>query len=220
MTLTLPTRELVGLIADVLPFASGDDEDTTWHRVIIRWDGSRLHAMAGDGVRLAWMSWGPDDGDAPALPGFDPYAVPADTDWELALLPENAKEIATKFKVSAKEGELPVRVDGSSDSLRVERDAESAGVALRSEALSRPWDDNAPRIDEFITKMAEEAEAGAARKGIAYSGFHLADFCDPKRVRQRGVVELKFGRAATYIRIGRWFRGAVMQAEMPRDEAR
>ena len=214
----MPTRELVGLIADVLPFASGDDEDTTWHRVVLRWDGTRIHAMAGDGVRLAWMSWGPDDGDAPAIPGLDPYESVGDEPWELAILPENAKEIASKFKVGKKEGELPVRVTGSLDSLKVERDAEAAGVALRSVALSRPWDDNAPRIDTTISEIA--AKATGSRPVVAYSGFHLVDFVNPDRVRQRGVVELAFGPTSTYVRIGRWFRGAVTQAEVPRDSAR
>jgi hypothetical protein len=211
MTLIMPTRELVGLLADVHPFASKDDEDTIWHKVVIRWDGTRLHAMAGDGHRMAHMSWGPDDGDQPAIPGLDPYRV-ADEPWELAILPENAKEIATKFKLSAVLGDAPVRVDGSTDVLRVDRDADICGVALTSTALSRPWDENAPVIDEAIAGFAEAARTSAPRDSVAYSGFALADFCNPKVVRQRGPVELKFGRAVTFIEIGQWFRGAVQQA--------
>lgn len=213
-TLTMPTRELVGLLADVHPFASKDDEDTMWHRVVLRWDGTRLHAMAGTGFRLAWMSWGPDDGDGvqPTLPGNDLDSL-SGTDpggpWELAILPENAKEIATKFKVKATEGELPLRVSGSVDAVRVERDAEIGGVALRSSALARPWDDNAPRIDDMIGQVA--AQSGKALTRVGYTGPFLADFCNPKVVRQRGPLMLRFGPKSTYIEIGSHFKGAVMQ---------
>lgn len=212
MTLHLPTRELVGLLADVYPFASPDDEDPAWHRVVLRWDGTRLHAMAGNGYRLAWMSWGPDDGDAPTIPGLD-FSGGADADWELAILPENAKEIAKKFKLGVKLGDALVRVDGSTDSLRVERDADIAGVALRSSALSRPWDEKHPVIDSMISDIAAAAKKADARKSVLYSGPALADFCNPKVVRQRGNgVELMFGKSSTYIQIGDHFRGAVVQA--------
>lgn len=210
--LTMPTRELVGLIADVYPFASADPDDTAWHRVVLRWDGSRLHAFAGNGYRLAWMSWGPDDGDQPAIPGLDDYV--ASEPWELAIMPENAKEIATKFKLGAKEGEAPLRVDGSVDRLRVERDADSGGgVALTSVALARPWDDNAPRIDDAIGSFGDRATSTVS--SMAYTGAALADYCNPKVVRQRGPVELHFGPSTTYIKIGRWFRGAVLQVNDP-----
>lgn len=221
-TLTLPTRELVGLIGDVLPFASPDPDDSTWHRIVLRWDGSRLHALAGDGTRLAWMSWGPDDGDAPELPldwGTARFAD-IDTSWELAILPENAKEIATKFKVATKLGEMPIRVIGDNDSIVVERDADADGsVSLKSVALSRPWDDNAPRIDGVIGDIAERAAAPSAAplRSVAYSGYALADFCNPKVVRQRGPIVLVFGPASTYVTIGRWFRGALVQSTPPRD---
>lgn len=210
MTLTMPTRELVGLLGDVWRFADADDENPTWHRVVVRWDGARLHAMAGDGMRLAWMSWGPNDGDDVPLPGLG-YSGP-DSSWELAILPENAKEIAAKFKVSPKDGESPLRVVGSVDSLRVERDATEVGaVALTSNALSRPWDNAAPRIDEFIGQIADRHRAAPPRTKIAYSGFALADFCNPKVVRQRGAVVLHFGPSSTYIEIGQHFRGAIVQ---------
>jgi hypothetical protein len=221
MTLTLTTRELVGLIGDVLPFVSPDDEDTTWHRVILRYDGTRLHALAGDGLRLAWTSWGPDDSDSPTLPmEWDPLATvdSSGEPWELAILPENAKEIATKFKLTGKLAEAPVRVVGSSDQFRVERDCDPNGnVSLKTVALSRPWDHNAPRIDEVISDIAERAQAGHSRAVVAYSGYALADFCDPKKVRQVGPVVLRFGPASTYLTIGRWFRGAVVQTAVPAD---
>jgi hypothetical protein len=207
----MPTRELVGVLNDVRVFASPDDEDSTWHRVTLRWDGARLHAMAGSAVRMAWMSWGPDDGDQPVIPDLE-YSGPGDP-WELAINPDDAKEIATKFKVGTKEGDTPVRVTGTADSLRVERDSDTgAGVALTSVALARPWDDTAPRIDEVITGFAAQAEGGYTKSAVGYTGAMLADFCNPKVVRQRGPVELHLGRSITYIKIGKWFRGAVIQA--------
>lgn len=217
-TLTMPTRELVGLISDVLPFASADPDDSTWHRVVLRYDGTRLHAMAGDGLRLAWMSWSRDDADQQELPmGWEPEQHLGDGTWELAILPENAKEIADKFKVGKKEGELPLKVTGSDDRVIVERDAEAGGVALRSVTLARPWDHNAPRIDEAITTAAEQTRETVGRAQVAYSGFALADFVDPKRVRQFGPVVLTFGPTSSHIRIGRWFQGAIHQAEIPRE---
>lgn len=210
-SLTMPTRELVGLLSDVYPFADGDEENPAWHRVVVRWDGSRLHALAGDGLRVAWMSWGPDDGDAP-LPGLGYQSL--DGVWELAILPKDAKEIATKFKLGAKEGEAPLTVTGNSDRLTVERDGENVGVAHRSVALSRPWDDSAPKIDDVITEIAEKAARSTSRTEVAYSGFALADFANPKVVRQRGPLELRFGPQSTYIRIGAYFQGAIAQTAM------
>lgn len=213
MALTMPTRELVGLLADVYPFASQDDDDTTWNRVVLRWDGTRLHAMAGSGsgpsARLAWMSWGPDDGDQPALP-LD-FTGAADASWELAILPQDAKEIATKFKVNATAGETPLVVDGDADRIRVVRHADTGLVALTGAASSRPWDDNGVDIAEAIAERAEAAKSAPPVKVTAYYGAALVDFVNPKVVRQRGPVVMHPGRGATYIEIGRWFRGAVVQ---------
>jgi hypothetical protein len=207
--LTLPTRELVGLLADVHPFADPDDEMPTWHRVVIRWDGERLHALAGSTFRVAWMSWGPDDGDAP-IPGLE---YPTDgMPWELAILPKDAKEIATKFKVGTKDGDAPLRVTGSADKLTVERDADVVGVALRSVAMARPWDDEAPDLAALVEKIRVDSQHRQPRTEIAYSGFALADFASPKVVRQRGPLELRFGSNSTYIKIGEHFQGAIAQA--------
>jgi len=220
MTLTMPTRELVGLLADVVPFASKDEDDSTWHRVVLRWDGRRLFAFAGDDERMAQMSWGPDDGDEPVIPGLD-LPLPTDADWELAILPSNAVEIAKKFKLGVKEGETPLRVTGSMNSLTVERDADVGDTALRAVALARPWDDNAPRIDEAIAELAAEAdETVRARHEVALLGSRLVDFVNPKVVRQRGVVVLTFTRTSAYIQIGRHFRGAVLLSEVPAPDAR
>jgi hypothetical protein len=218
MTLTMPTRELVGLLADVVPFASTDADDSTWHRVVLRWDGSRLFAFAGDGERMAQMSWGPDDGDVPAIPGLDFGSPSTDTDWELAILPENAVEIAKKFKVGVKEGETPLRVTGSVDSFTVERDAETGDTALRAVALARPWDDNGPRIDETIAELAGEGDRPRAE--VAFAGQRLVDFVNPKKVRQRGVVVLTFTKTSAYVQIGRHFRGAVLLSEVPAEADR
>ena len=214
MTLTLPTRELVGLLADVYPFADPDEDNPAWHRVVVQWDGSRLHALAGNGMRVAWMSWGPDDGDAP-IPGLE---YPADdSDWTMAILPKEAKEIATKFKVGAKDGDSPLRITGNPDRLIVERDSDTVvGVALRSVALARPWDDDAPDIMSIINTIREDSRTCVPRTEVAYSGFNLADFANPKVVRQRGPVELRFGPKSTYIRIGEHFHGAIAQATVDR----
>lgn len=210
MTLHLPTRELVGLIGDVHRFASADPDDTTWHGVVIRWDGERLHALAGDGSRLAWMSWGPDDGDAPTIPGLDTNGG-ADDPWELTITPENAKEIVTKFKLSVTLGETPVRVTGAADSLRIERDSEIAGVALRSVALAGVGADDLPDIATMIDAVARDAADRDPRPVNGYDGAALADFCNPKTVRQRGAVLLRPGRVSTYIMIGDYFQGAIRQ---------
>lgn len=214
MTLNLPTRELVGLLGDVYRFAAPDPDDTIWHRVILRWNETRLYAMAGDGQRLALMSWGPNDGDQPVIPGLETSLT--DTAWELAIMPENAKEIVAKFKVSAKEGELPLRVDGSDDKIRIERDAEAGGVSLKSVTLARPWDDNGPNIVEMINTLSASAANSAPRNTVAYWGAGLADYCNPKVVRQRGPVVLHFGPGSTYVEIGDHFRGAIVQTDPAR----
>lgn len=209
MTLHLPTRELVGLLSDVHPFADPDEDMPSWHRVVVRWDGRRLHALAGSTFRVAWMSWGPDDGDAP-IPGLE-YPIEGEP-WELSILPKDAKEIASKFKVGTKDGDAPLRVTGTADKLTVERDADVVGVALRSVAMARPWDDGDPDIAELIDKVRQDSLRVPARTEVAYNGFSLADFANPKVVRQRGPVELRFGSKSTYIKIGEHFQGAIAQA--------
>lgn len=209
MALNMPSRELVGLLADVYPFASDDAEDTTWHRVVLRWDGSRLHACAGIPTRYAWTSWGPNDVDQPELPLN--VSADADDSWELAITPEDAKELATKFKVAVKDGEAPLAVTGSHDAVTVRRDTDTGYVALTGSALARPWDSNAPDIPELIAGVADQAKNAQPRKAAAYMGPWLADFGNHKVVRQRGPLLLHFGTDATYVEIGRWFRGAVVQ---------
>jgi hypothetical protein len=217
MTLTMPTREFVGLITDVLPFASTDDEDVAWHRVVFRWDGVRLHSMAGDGLRAATMSWGPDDDNEPQIPGLEFGPRSNAEPCHNPILPSEAKEIAQKFKPTQKGlGEVPVRIDGSADQLRVERDADGL-VALRSVALSRPWSDNAPDIIAAIDEVEARARHASPRPWMAYSGSWLAPFADPRVVRQRAPLVLAFGPVTTYVRIGRWFRGFVLQDSSTQD---
>ena len=207
----MPTREFVGLLADVHPFASPDDEDTYWHRIVVEWDGERLHASAGDSVRCAHVSWGPDDEDADADTLFEADRDLDPEPWRLALSPADVKEMFTKFKLSPKQGAAPLTVDGNIGRLRVQRNGDNR-IALTSVAESLPWSDNHPNVRETIREI--QIQAGGERNTrahVVYTGAFLADFANPKVVRQRGLVSLYFGPTSTYLTVGSHFEGAVVQ---------
>lgn len=211
--ITMPTRELVGLLADVVAFASPDDEDTYWHRIVIRWDGERLHASAGDAVRAAHVSWGPDDEDADDDALFDVTRTSDDEPWHLALLPGDVKDIVAKFKLSAKQGAAPLNVDGNMHRLRIQRDGE-ARIALTSVAEARPWADEHPDVEATVRTIRDDAgRPGNSRATVEYSGAGLSDFANPKVVRQRGSVNLYFGPHSTYVTVGVHFEGALVQGQ-------
>lgn len=213
MTITMPTRELVGLLADVLTFASPEDEDTYWHRIVIRWDGERLHASAGDSIRAAHASWGPEDEDADTDTLFDVNRTSDDPPWHLALLPADVKDIVGKFKLSAKQGAAPLTIDGNLHRLRIQRNGESR-IALTSVAEARPWSDEHPDIEATISTIRDRSGGDRnSRANVEYSGAWLSDFANPKVVRQRGVINLYFGPQSTYITVGGHFEGALIQGQ-------
>lgn len=207
----MPTREFVGLLADVHPFASPDDEDTYWYRVVLEWDGERLHASAGDSVRCAHVSWGPDDEDGDQEALFDADRELDGSPWQISLLPGDVKELATKFKLGVKEGSAPLTVDGNPHRLRVQRNGDNR-IALTSVAEARPWDDAHPNIQDTIRTVRNDSGGpGNSRASVAYTGAFLSDFANPKVVRQRGLVSLYFGPKSTYLTVGTHFEGAVIQ---------
>ncbi|WP_213451561.1 hypothetical protein [Rhizomonospora bruguierae] len=58
--ITIPTGELVGLLGDVVPFASPDKDMPNYNVVRLEWDGEMLHALTCDTIRIGWSSWHPD----------------------------------------------------------------------------------------------------------------------------------------------------------------
>lgn len=217
----MPTREFVGLLADVHPFASTDDEDPFWYRVVIEWDGARLHASAGDSVRCAHVSWGPDDEDDSTADTLFEADRDVDPDpWRLALSPADIKEMFTKFKLTPKQGAAPLSVSGNIGRLRVQRNGEHR-IALTSVAECLPWSDDHPNVQATIREVRNNAGGPEnSRATVAYTGAWLSDFANPKVVRQRGLVSLYFGPTSTYVRIGSHFEGAIIQDQAVPDGLR
>ncbi|MBM0235923.1 hypothetical protein JNW88_00275 [Micromonospora sp. ATA32] len=59
--ITIPTGDLVGVLADVIPFAFPEDDLPHVNCVRLEWDGEMLHAEATDTLHAARSSWHPDD---------------------------------------------------------------------------------------------------------------------------------------------------------------
>ncbi|HEY9474351.1 MAG TPA: hypothetical protein VIS06_10930 [Mycobacteriales bacterium] len=218
MTLTIPTRELVGALADVIPFASAIPDDYTLGRVLIEWDGETLHTMATDRYTVGWSRWNPDDapvdGEEPAEDDlFTEWGESADRTWSKQISLLDAKEIVKVYKLPAKAGGVPVLVTAGFKTLTLDRKPESGHTAITMEFLSEP-DERYPDVRAFI----DTAEAMGEPVGqIMYNPRHLAAF---DKVRPHGQFQRQFGGETkpTFVRIGERFTGLVMPVRPDRNQ--
>lgn len=214
MTITIPTGELTGLLADVIPFALDDDELPDLCCVRLEWDGEVLHAFAHDLGRVAWSQWSPDD-----PPDFDqdPLGVAwggADGPWWLTLQLHDAQEVVDTFKLSRKQRSTPLTIDVIEGRLKVDRSRETS----RS-ALTGVWPDAEVDFADLRAMLARWDRIKPVRS-IAFPVDALADF---RHVRPRGPVRFTFTGAESpaLVEIGKRFVGAVTPSRTePRSELR
>lgn len=203
MTITIPTGDLVGLISDVVPFGYPDAELPKMHCVRLEWDGTLLHAMALDGVRIAWGTWSPDDEHEKEHQDslFTKWGS-GDEPWSATIDLDDAKDLAKVFKLGAKEQYVPLTIEKVGRAVKVVRSRESG-----HSAITTVMEDTFVEFAD-IRKMLAEHDVAIPVSGTILNAKYLADFA---KVRPRGPMRLTFtgDDRAILVAIGERFAGAI-----------
>jgi hypothetical protein len=207
VTITIPTGDLVGILGDVIPFASTDDEVDFLHAVRLEWDGEMLHALTTDRFRAAISSWHPDDiepGEEIQDDLFTDWGS-GDEPWKATLALPDAAQIAKVFKLPAKEMRVPLTVDYEADRRRLRiirnKDTGHSAITIGADDLFVDTPD--------LRRLLATADKATGPRQINYSAKLLADFA---KVRPRGPLNLRFTKGLTHVAIGDRFVGAIMPA--------
>lgn len=212
MTLTVPTWDLVGVVADCVPFAFPKDDMPMLHGVRVEWDGDRLHALSTDRYRIAWSQWHPDD-DPPADTQDDLWTKfgGADDPWGVFLSLGDAKKLVQIYKLPMKESRTPLTVDVDLNRLTVRRARETGHSAIQ--AVFDGLEVDVPDVRELLA----DSSALTGVDQVSYYAHFLADFA---KVRPAGPLEMRFTgpTGPTHVSIGERFVGAIMPVRLG-DEA-
>jgi DNA polymerase III sliding clamp (beta) subunit (PCNA family) len=205
--ITIPTGDFVGLLADVIPFASTDDEIPSVNCVRLEWVGTRLDALATDRYRIAVSEWEPGDtGKDEAIQDdlFSDWGS-GDDPWRTTIALDDAKELVKVFKLGEKEYSVPLSVDYEFGRARftVKRAKETGHSAIT--IVLETTEVEFPDVRALLSKN----DALKPVTSLGYTAKLLADF---GKVRPRGPLELSFTGAEglTHVSIGERFHGAIM----------
>jgi len=213
--ITIPTGELTGIIADVLPFAHTDEELPAINAVRVEWDGQQLHALATDRVRIAISSWHPDDDPDEAVQEelFGRWGG-ADARWAASLPRADAKDLVDAYKLPAKEQRVPLTIGLVVGQVRVVRTRDTGYSAITMAIRS---DSEAVAGFPDVRKLLAANDTVEPVRGLAYTAKLLADFA---KVRPRGPLELAFTgkHRATLVTIGSRFTGAIVPVRKESDQ--
>lgn len=233
MALTIPTSELLGILADVIPFASTDKQIQSLHAVLLEWDGATLHAMATDRYTAGWSRWteaddNPDDQDAQQEELFTAYGGDDDP-WRIVLHLAAAQQLLKAFKLPKGMFWTPLSVEKRGDALLVVRDRDGKIPAVRvltpgildvqfppvrqvleDRDAAQQLTAAGPTVAELGgLSLAGLRHQGAGTDRIAMEASRLARFA---KVRWYGPLEMWFTpdrTALTLIRMGDRFLGAI-----------
>jgi hypothetical protein len=204
VTVMIPTGDLVGVLSDVLPFASTDAEIPSINCVRVEWDGDMFHALTTDMIRLAWASWHPDDEpDGDAQDDLFTQWGASDDPWSIVLPFTDARDLAKTFKLGAKEQRVPLSLDCDGAQLKVVRHRDTGHSAITMAVQGQS------EMPPDVRKVLSENDAVEAIRGLAFGAKFLADFA---KVRARGPLELTFTGVTkpALVRVGSRFTGAIM----------
>lgn len=203
--ITIRTADLVGILADTIPFASADKELPNLNCVRVEWDGSQVHALTTDGYRIGWSSWHPhDEPETDAQDDLFSDWGGADDPWVAVLSLEDAKELVSIFKLPPKEGHAPLTVDLVGGQLKVVRSRETGHSAVTGQF--RAGLDETPDV----RKLLADADRTQETRSIAFNAKWLADFA---KVRPKGPLSMRFAEKLVHISIGERFVGAIAPAK-------
>lgn len=207
MTLTIPTAELVGAIADVAPMAWPDVDIPALNVVRFEWDGDVLHTYGTDRYRLGWSRWSPDDApiaDRPVQEDLLTDWGSADEPWAVSVRLDDALHLAKVFTLPAKEGRVPLEVDVAPGRLTVRRragvSAHPAYTAVAETLVPANW----PNVDDTLGRASTLDKV----QTVIFNAGYLADFA---KVRNHGPLELSFTGETSlcHVQIGTRFTGAI-----------
>lgn len=228
--ITISTREFIGMLKDVSPFAS-TEADSTENVVRIEWDGATLTVSATDRVRAAKETWDPDSEqyDPAAEAAYVEYFAEADTPlYSVRISLDDVKSIIKAFTLKgAKRQHAPLRIAVGSSSyedntytLKVSRVASELwpSLAFHATGVGAPREGDVPEVDiEDLIARTQNVEAYLP--GVAFNAEFLNAF--PK-VRPLGPLEMNFTGEHKLVRfnMGSRFRGVIqpVRVETPNHE--
>jgi hypothetical protein len=205
MTITIPTCELVGILADAIPFASTDDDFPSINAVHLSWDGEQLQAQATDRIAIGRSRWYPtDEPDNTQQEDLFTRWGGGDDPWSILLPLDDARDIVTVFKLPTKEGWAPLTVEHLYDNrVKVVRSRDTGHSALTQvvEAAEAPF----PVLDAILDPEPITAKI----EHVALDAKQLAKFA---KVRPRGPLGITFTgeNRPALVAIGERFSGAIM----------
>lgn len=209
----VPTGELVGILADVIPFAATDKDLPSVNAVRLEWDGQHLHALATDRVRVGISTWDPDDDpEEDAQDDLFTEMGGADDAWAVVMPLPDAKDMVSAYKLDAKGYNVPLTVDAEPGRVKVVRSRDTGHSAITM-AVDCPLSLEFPDVRAILDK-AQDAQPFAS---ICYTAKALADFA---KVRPRGPLKLTFTgeRGLTRVSIGERFLGAIVPVRERADD--
>lgn len=202
--ITIPTGDLTGILADVVPLACPDPELPQIHSVHIEWDGKMLHAIATDRIRVGISSWHPDD--EPETDAQDDLFTTyggADEPWSATIPLGDAKDLVKVFKLPLKEQRVPLNIELVDGRVKVVRHRDTGYSAITT-VIDGVTEAEYPNVRALMSG----SDAIDAVKEVAFTAKWLADFA---KVRPRGPLELMFTGAEKlcHVAIGSRFVGAI-----------
>lgn len=205
--ITIPTGDFVGILNDVIPMASTEDELPQINAVRLEWDGELLHAMATDRYRIAWSSYDPDDPpEKEYQPALNTGWGGADEPWSLSVSLEDAEHLAKTYKLGGKQYYVPLTIEHGNGTVKVARSRDTGFSAITFVASDRTNLDQGGFPD--LRALLAKADVAEATKELALSARLLADFA---KVRPRGPMHCMFtgSNGLVHIAIGKRFVGAI-----------
>jgi hypothetical protein len=204
--ITIPTGDLTGILADVIPFAFTEEDIADINCVRLEWDGTSLHAHATDRYRAAISSWEPGDTDDSEGVQDDLFTDwgSGDDPWSMTIALDEAKELVKVFKLGPKEHHTPLTVDYDAGRWHAKvvrsRDTGHSAITVVTPDMRSEFPD--------LRALFAKNDVLEAVKGLSYTAKMMADFA---KVRPRGPMELRFTgeMGITHVSIGERFVGAI-----------
>jgi hypothetical protein len=218
MSITIPTTELIGCIADVLPQIS--DPKGSLAGIKIEWDGEALRFTAYDVHSGATVEWVPGEGaegdmaEGPDGEIGDPNDIAwggADAPWKAWIWLPQAKEILKLFKLPAKLWRYPVTIGVDSitgNRLAIEREDGPRVGRLLTLPTANDQLRHIPDVRAIATREADPA----GPQSLRFYHQRLGAFGP---VRAHGVMVTHFGTVnePVGVKIGSRFHGFVYPAD-------
>lgn len=208
--LSIPTGELVGTLADVIPFASQHKELPMLNAVKVEWNGERLHAFATDRFVAGWSRWHPkDDPTADHEEGgqdglFDDWGS-ADEPWSFVIPLADAAEIVKIFKLPLKVDRHPLEVDVEYPRVTIRRRPGGSFKGITAQ-LDAAMGLQFPDVRKLLGEQPMSLLAG---EHVCWDPLFLAKFA---KVRWHGIAHFYVDgpERLTVVEIGDRFTGAIM----------